>query len=140
MFVLGLRPGTAATLSLWLAVFACLLGCARPAAAAQRAAVGQSVAGCAEGGDDAGDSCCQHGHDSQGRPDKGSHHAKSCCPTETALAERKSAPIALAVAVDLAAMHVVDTPAVVFVSSDASVRTSWHSGREILKKVHVLRI
>jgi hypothetical protein len=45
MFVLGLRPGTAATLSLWLAVFACLLGCARPAAAAQRAAVGQSVAG-----------------------------------------------------------------------------------------------
>jgi hypothetical protein len=143
MFVFGLRPVTAAALSLWLGVLACLLGCAKPAdASTQRLAAEIGVTSCPEGGEDAGDSCCQHGHDSQGNPNKGSHHAKSCCPTETALAERKAAPIVQVVSVDLEAlaMPVAGASHMVLVSSDANIPTSWHSGQDILRRVHVLRI
>jgi hypothetical protein len=141
MFLFGLRPVTAAALSLWLGVLACLLGCAKPTAATQRPAE-QAMTSCPAGEGDAGDSCCQHGHDSQGRPDKGGHQAKSCCPTETALAERKNSPIVQPVSVDLEAlaMPVADASSVVFISADAGGPTPWHAGRDILRRVHVLRI
>jgi hypothetical protein len=143
MYLVGLRSVTAAVLSLWLGVLACLLGCAMPAAAsAKRAAIGQTVANCPEGGDDAGDSCCQHGRDSSGNPDKSSHHAKSCCPTETALAERKNAPSLQAVSVDLEwlLLPVADESSVVFVNAGAATPTLWCAGRDILRRVHVLRV
>jgi hypothetical protein len=143
MVLFGLRSMTAGALSLWLGVLACLLGCAKPAAAStHHSATQQAAANCPEGGSDDSDSCCQHGHDSRGIPDKSSHHAKSCCPTETALAERKSAPIVHAISVDLEtlAMPVADASSVVLASAVASIPTPWHAGRDILRRVHVLRI
>jgi hypothetical protein len=143
MKLFGMRSVTASALSLWLGVLACLLGCAKPAAAlTHNPATEQAGANCPKSADDGGDSCCQHGHDSHGSSDKSSHHAMSCCPTETVLAERKSAPIAKAVAVDLAALAipVADAYSVVFESSIAGGPTPWQAGRDILRRVHVLRI
>ena len=144
MVLFHIRSVTAASLSLWLGVLACLLGCAKPTAASSRPAGTEqnAAARCPEGGGEAGDSCCQHGHDPRGTSDKSGHQAKSCCPTETALAERKNALIAPAVVVDVIAlaMPVTDAAAVDFLSLDASVVSRRLAGRDILRKVHVLRI
>jgi hypothetical protein len=140
MVLFRMRSMTAAVLSLWLGVLACLLGCANPAAASTRSPTPEhGMAICPEGGHDAGDSCCQHSH---GNPNKSSHHAKSCCPTETALTERKSAPIVLSVSVDVVtpALPVAVEFAVEFASVGATLPTLWDGGRGILRRVHVLRI
>jgi hypothetical protein len=136
MDLFRIRSMTAAVLSLWLGVLACLLGCAKPAAAATPQ---HGMAMCPESGRDVGDSCCQH---SQGNPDKNDHHAKSCCPTETALTDRKSAPVVLSVSVDVVtpALPVAAEFSVEFVSVGTTAPTLWDGGRDILRRVHVLRI
>jgi hypothetical protein len=141
MVFFGLRSVTATALSLWLGVLACLLGCAKPAGAApqQHSSSGKQLMNCPEGGGDAGDSCCQHGHDGAG---KNSHHAMSCCPTETALTQKKSiaaAPMVF-VHVDALALISVDAATVVFESARSSVPVVSQTGRDILRQVHVLRI
>jgi hypothetical protein len=140
MVLFRIRSMTAVTISLWLGVLACLLGCANPAAASTSGSK-QEIGGvtCPESGREAGDSCCQHSH---GNPDNRSHHAKSCCPTETALTEREHAPIPLLVSVDLAtaALPVAVAFSVEFVSVGATPPTVGNGGRDILRKVHVLRI
>src|ERR1700742_3766425 len=143
MVLFRMRSVTAAALSLWLGIIACLLGCAKPAAAStQGTGAEQPIAKCPEGGSDTGDSCCQHGHDPHGNPDKGSHHAKSCCPTETALTARKdTAQVqAVFVDVDVLAMPVAGASSAVLLPSDGVTPTPRHSGRDILRRVHVLRI
>jgi hypothetical protein len=139
----GLRSVTATGLSLWMGVLACLLGCAKPVVAStKRPAAEQAVANCPDDDGPAGDSCCQHGHDPQGSPDKGAHHAKSCCPTETALAERKSASIAHTIPVDVVtlAMLAADASSLFPASANATAPTPWRAGRDILRRVRVLRI
>jgi hypothetical protein len=134
------RSVTAISLSLWLGVLACLLGCAKPAAAApqQHPSSATELTTCPEGNGNADDSCCQHGHDGAG---KKSHHAMSCCPTETALTQKKTAaPPAVFVAVDALALPAADAPAVVFETARSSVPVVSQTGRDILRQVHVLRI
>jgi hypothetical protein len=142
MKLFGMRSVTASALSLWLGVLACLLGCAKPAAALTHNQAAQVGANCPKAADDGGDSCCQHGHDSSGTSDKSGHHAKSCCPTETALTERKSAPIAKAVVVAVVALAVpvANASPMALESSVAGGPTPWQAGRDILLRVHVLRI
>ena len=141
MVFLGSRSVTAITLSLWLGVLACLLGCAKPAGAApqQHSSSAKDLTTCPDGKGNADDSCCQHGHDGAG---KKSHHAMSCCPTETALTQKKTTAAAPAVFVDVAALALpgADAPAVVLETARSSVPVVSLTGRDILRQVHVLRI
>ena len=140
MALLPLRSATAIILSLWIGVLACLLGCAKPAVAGTRHSSSELAANiCPQGGREGGDSCCQHGHDDSG---KNSHYAKSCCPTETALTQRKSAPEppTFFVHVDALALPGGDASIIVFTSADSNVPAPPHTGRDILRQVHVLRI
>jgi hypothetical protein len=91
------------------------------------------------GGDDAGDSCCRHGHDGAGKTD---HHAKSCCPTETALTQKKSdaAVPMVFVHVEVLALPGADAATFVFESARSNVPVVSQTGRDILRQVHVLRI
>ncbi|HEX3121384.1 MAG TPA: hypothetical protein VHP80_19955 [Candidatus Acidoferrum sp.] len=142
MTLFAMRSITATALSLWLGVLACLLGCAKPAAAStQRPSSEASMTTCPTGGD-ADDSCCQHGHGSSDGSDKSSHHAKSCCPTETALTQRDSTSVEHAVSlhVDALALPAINEPSVTFVRTAPAVPTLWQAGRDILRQVHVLRI
>jgi hypothetical protein len=139
MGFLRLRSVIAITLSLWLGVLACLLGCAKPMAAATPAAASNSGMICTQGDDEAGDSCCRHGHDGSGKTDR---HAKSCCPTETALTQKKSdaaAPMVF-IHVEVLALPGVDAATFVFESARSNVSVVSQTGRDILRQVHVLRI
>jgi hypothetical protein len=143
MVLLGLRSVMATALSLWLGLLACLLGCAKPAAAAsmeQGQSAGMRV--CPERDNGAGDSCCQHGHDDSGGSEKNSHHAKLCCPTETALTQKNSLAAAAPVSIHIAALTLpnFDVSGFVSASENAGVLALWHAGRDILRQVHVLRI
>lgn len=141
MVSLGLRSAMATVLSLWLGLLACLLGCAKPVAAAsmgQGQSAGTGV--CPERDSETGDSCCQRGH--SGGSEKNSHHAKSCCPTETALTENNTLAAAVPVSIHLAALTLpkFDVSGFVSASENAEVPALWHAGRDILRQVHVLRI
>jgi hypothetical protein len=143
MVFYGLRSLTATSLSLWLGVLACLLGCAKPTTAAEQCQSAEAGMGvCPEDKGNAGEPCCQHGHDAPGSSHKKSDHANSCCPTETALTQKKTLTAAPLVAVHAAALTLpsVDASAMVFTSSNANAATLWQAGRDILRQVHVLRI
>jgi hypothetical protein len=144
MSFFGLRSMTATALSLWLGILACLLGCVKPAAGStstERSAVSETGMGvCPEGNSGAGDACCQHGLDAPDSPEKNSHHAKSCCPTETALTQKKSVGAAPLVTVHAAALKVTKLDTSEFVFASISVPTLCRAGRDILREVHVLRI
>ena len=86
MNAFGIRSFEATTLSLWLGVLACLLGCATPAKASQSPS--QTAAAQCPERDAAGDSCCQHSHNP--RRSERNHHAMSCCPSETALTQKQN--------------------------------------------------
>jgi hypothetical protein len=139
MISFGLRSVAATSLSLWLGLLACLLGCAKPAAASMTQGQSGGISVCPERDTQAGDSCCQHGH-SDGS-EKNNRHAKSCCPTETALTQKNNlaaaTPISiLTVALILPTLDVSDFGSV---SAD-TIPVPWDSGRDILRQVHVLRI
>jgi len=143
MVSLGLRSVMATALSLWLGLLACLLGCAKPAAAAsmeQGESAGMGV--CLERDSEAGDSCCQHGHDDSGGSEENSHHAKSCCPTEIALTQKNSLAAAALVSIHIAALTLpnFDVSRFVSASENADVPALWRAGSDILRQVHVLRI
>jgi hypothetical protein len=146
MVSLGLRSLTATALSFWLGVLACLLGCAKPSAAFPLApetqVSGLKAAPCPDRGGDAEELCCHHGHNPANGPEKNEHHSISCCPAETALIQKRnvgapaSAHLQVAVLV-LPNFHLSDSiPA----NPSASPSTLWHSGRDVLLQVHVLRI
>ena len=145
MVSLSLRSVTASALSLWLGLLACLLGCAKPAAAAsteRRQSLESGMGVCPERDGDAGDSCCRHGHDSPGNSDQNGHHAKSCCPTESALTQKKSLTAPPLVYPHLAALALPNFDLSGFESAREStgIPTRWQAGRDILRQVHVLRI
>lgn|SRR5208282_3333721 len=146
MASLGLRSVTATGLSLWLGVLACVLGCAKPSAAFPLAPVAQvsgfKAAPCPDRGGDAEESCCRHGRNPANGPEKNEHHSISCCPAETALIQKRnvvappSAHLLVAV-LELRNFHLSDS---VSANPSASPSTLWHSGRDVLLQVHVLRI
>jgi hypothetical protein len=145
MVSLGLPSVTASALSLWLGLLACLFGCAKPVVAAsteRRQSLEAGMGVCPERDSEAGDSCCRHGHDSPRNSDKSSHHAKSCCPTETALTQKNSltAPPLLYPHVTPLALPNFDVSG--FGSARESIErpTLSHAGRDILRQVHVLRL
>lgn len=141
MVFFGSRSVTAITLSLWLGVLACLLGCAKPAGATpqQHSSSAKELTICPEANGNAYDSCCQHGRDGAG---KNNHHARSCCPTETALTQKRTTAAAPTVFVDVDALALpgADAPAVVLETARSSVPVVSQTGRDILRQVHVLRI
>jgi len=139
----GLRSMTATALSLWLGVLACLLGCARPAVALPKQSQHHEIGAlnCPERDGDAGDSCCKHGHN-QNRSGKDGQHTMSCCPTETALIQKQNAALPMVVHFFAAVLALVDFEAATFAFGDAASGESvpWHAGRDILSRVHILRI
>lgn len=145
MTLFGLRSLTATVLSLWLGVLACVLGCAMPSAASPSASETQasrlSAAPCPDGGD-AGEECCRHGHNPAGGSEKNEHHSISCCPAETALIQKQDLTSPALAHLYVAVLTLANFDASSFVSSTASASPSafWHSGRDILLQVHVLRI
>jgi hypothetical protein len=146
MISLGLRPVAATALSLWLGVLACVLGCAKPSAASasapQTEVSGLSAAPCPDGGGDAGQPCCRHGHDPADGSEKNEHHSISCCPAETALIQKQNVVPPAAAHLYVAVLMLPDFHPSNFVSANASAgpSTLWHSGRDLLLQVHVLRI
>jgi len=146
MVSLGLRSVTATALSFWLGVLACVLGCAKPSAAFPLApetqVSGLKAAACPDRGGDPEEPCCRHGHNPANGPEKNEHHSISCCPAETALIQKRnvvapaSAQLHVAVLV-LRNFHLFDS---ISANPSASPSTLWHSRRDILLQVHVLRI
>jgi hypothetical protein len=148
MISLSLRSVMATTLSLWMGVLACVLGCAMPAAASSAAtetqASGHSKALCAERGSDGGEPepCCRHGHHPADGSEKNEHRAISCCPTETALIQKQNVAPPTSAQLCVAVLTLPNFQASNFVTANAnaSLSTIGHSGRELLLQVHVLRI
>jgi hypothetical protein len=145
MVSLSLKSATAISLSLWLGVLACVLGCAKPSAASptpETQVAGLTAAPCSDRDADAGESCCRHGHNPADRSGKNQHHSISCCPTETALIQKQNIALPSLVHLYVAALGLPDFHPSDFVSAsaNASASTLWHMGRDILLQVHVLRI
>jgi hypothetical protein len=135
MNALGIRSVTASALSLWLGVLACLLGCATPTRAMPTHQVG---AICPKGSSDAGDSCCQNHN--PGSSEKNRHHAMSCCPTETALTQKQIVISHALTSVFVAVLMVSLDASPLFERSHVGGASPWHTGRDILQRVHILRI
>src|SRR5580692_2185650 len=146
MISLSLRSVTATTLSLWLGILACVLGCAKPSAASPSApetqVSGLNAAPCPDRGGDVGEPCCRHGHNPGDGPGKNEHHSISCCPAETALIQRQNIvpPASAHVYVAVLMLRTFDSSNFVSVNASGSSSTLWHSGRDILLQVHVLRV
>jgi hypothetical protein len=142
---LGLRSFAATGLSLWLGVLACVLGCAMPSAAAPSApemqVSGLGAAPCPDGGDN-GEACCRHGHNPVDSSGKSEHHSISCCPAETALVQKQnvSSPVLAHLGVAVLTLANFDASRLASSTASASDFPAWHSGRDILLQVHVLRI
>jgi len=139
----GLRPVTATALSLWLGVLACVLGCAKPSAASSLApetVSGHIAAQCPDRDNEAGDSCCRHGHNPADHSGKNQHHSISCCPTETALIQKQNVVPPSLVHLYVAALALPDFHTTSFVFASATSSIVWRLGRDILLQVHVLRI
>jgi hypothetical protein len=66
----------------------------------------------------------------------------SCCPTETALIQKQNVAAPTVTHLFAAVLALADFEAATFVFRDASSGESvpWHAGRDILSRVHVLRI
>lgn len=146
MTLLGLRSATATALSLWLGVLACVLGCANPSGAAPLApethVAGLGATPCPDGGDDAGEPCCRHRHNPGDGSEKNEHHSISCCPAETALIQKQNVVPPASAQLYIAVLVLPNFHASSFVAANAGAipSTLWHSGRDILLQVHVLRI
>jgi hypothetical protein len=139
----GLRTMTATGLSLWLGVLACVLGCAKPAAASptpEEQVSGPIAAGCPDRDNEAGESCCRHDHDPANGSGKNQHHSNSCCPTETALIQKQNVVPPPLVHLYVVALALPDFHATSFVSTSALSSLPWRLGRDVLLQVHVLRI
>jgi hypothetical protein len=140
-----LRSVTATALSLWLGVLACVLGCAKPSAAStstpETKNSGLSAAPCPDRDGDSGGSCCRHGHDVPGNSGKNRHQEMSCCPAEAALVQKQTvvSPAAVHVFVLVSTLLAFDPAGLLDANGDQSPIV-WHAGREILLRVHVLRI
>jgi hypothetical protein len=142
----GLRPVAATALSLWLGILACVLGCAKLSAAAPSApetqVTGLSAAPCPDRGGDTEGPCCRHGHNPADGPDKNEHHPISCCPAETALIQKQIVVPSASAHLYVAVLMLPNFDPSNFISANASASPStlWHSGRDILLQVHVLRV
>lgn len=66
----------------------------------------------------------------------------SCCPTETALIQKQNTALPTVAHLFAAVLALVDFEAATFAFGDAasSESVTWHAGRDILSRVHVLRI
>jgi hypothetical protein len=146
MISLGIRSAAATALSLWLGVLACILGCARPAAASppvpEAQVSGLIAAPCPDPGGEVGEQCCRHGHNPANGPGKNEHHSISCCPSETALISKQNVvpPVSGHLYVAVLMLRTFHSSGFVHANADASSSTPWDSGRDILLQVHVLRI
>jgi len=146
MISLSLRSMTATALSLWLGILACVLGCAKPSAASPLApetqVSGLGAAPCPDRGSDAEEPCCRHGHNPADGSEKNKHRSISCCPTETALIQKQNVVPPSSAHLYVAVLMLPNFHPSNFVSANesASPSTLWHSGRDILLQVHVLRI
>jgi hypothetical protein len=142
MNVFRLRSVTASVISLWLGVFACLLGCATPMSAkTELRTSGAGAVRCSETGRAAEDSCCPHGH-GPASSEKNRHQSMSCCPTETALIQKQAiaTPALADTFVAILTLLNVDASHSIFANAPADEFVLWQAGREILRRVHVLRI
>ena len=66
----------------------------------------------------------------------------SCCPTETALIQKQDMAPPTMTHLFAAVLALVDFEAATFAFGDAASGESvpWHAGRDILGRVHILRI
>ena len=146
MSSVGSRSVTATALSLWLGVLACVLGCANPSAAAPsapgRSGSGLSGAPCPDRDAGAAEPCCRHGHSPGDGSGRDKHRSISCCPTETALIQKQNVVPLASAHLYIAVLLLPNFHPCNFFPANAntSPSTPWHSGRDILLHVHVLRV
>src|SRR5882762_9926080 len=129
MISLSLRSLTATTLSLWIGVLACVLGCAMPSAASPTAPDAQrsgpkTVQQCADPAGDDGQPCCRHGHHPADGSEKNHHRSISCCPAETALIQKQNAVPPVSTELHVAVLMLPNFHSSNFVSANASASPS----------------
>jgi hypothetical protein len=135
------KAGTAVGVSLWIAVVACVMGCALPAITGSRVSAAANHRHTRLMADMQG---CLHSSGNPGAPEGKKpvpNGAVSCCPVETTLTPKWD-PEATRAAV---ARHFVPPANFDFIdrgfSSFAGFNPSlWHTGREKLLEMHLLRI
>jgi hypothetical protein len=155
----------ATIISLWMAVLACLMGCALPALADSHAShtsairrMAETVAGASAGSlakrgeqETMGEmECCHHPggkapvKPGDGKPVPGGR--MSCCPLEVTIAPKwdpaalSFAPTSFATGQDFVVAADGDLVGIRFYHSLEVVPPVWHSGRDTLLKTRLLRI
>ena len=137
-------------ISLWIAVVACVMGCALPAIAGSQTSIA-AVSSNSDAARRSGDGRtadipeCRHSNRKSPAPANsskpGPNGAISCCPVEITLTQKwDSAAPRVAVSQDFVAWHDFKLEGMRFSDSPESVRTIWHSGRDRLLETHLLRI
>jgi len=129
-----LKTGLATTISLWMAFLACFMGCTLPALTSARSMHASSMA----------EMPCHHSSGVPGTPADQKHApasgAMSCCPLEITVAPKPdTATLAF-----LPTQVLLDSDSLLlphqFHSSVELAPSIWHTGRDTLLKIRLLRI
>lgn len=142
----ALRPATATVLAFWLGVLACVLGCSqavlaltlsRPQISESRAAVNDG-----DSGKVAGAAPCCHHHSGTSDKNKQGSQTLSCCPLDATLIQKQDvAASKSAHPYAVALMLFVFNPSFqLSASNGTNATTVCYPGRDVLLKIHVLRI
>jgi hypothetical protein len=142
-----LRSLTATVLSLWLGFLACVLGCAQPVLAStpsshpqicepQAAANEDNSSKIADAGP-----CCHHSGGASQKNKQGAQTV-SCCPLDATLIQKQDpvSPISGHSYVVVLMLLVLRPLFQLSATNETNPPTVWHAGRDVLLKVHVLRI
>jgi hypothetical protein len=142
----NLRSAVAVGLSVWLAVFSCLMGCALPGLASARSAQ-ENLAEQESPDFMAGMENCSHHHfggNAPAKPKDGNPAgggAMSCCPVEVTVASKPDiAKLRITLAQNFVSLPNVDFVTTRFYHVPESVPLVPHSGRDTLLETHLLRI
>jgi hypothetical protein len=136
----------ATTVSLWLAMFACVMGCTQPLLAdsnpAKPSAINQKLIG-----EDAPEAmavmenCPHSGHHNSKSDDKQTPtNSISCCPLEVTVASKPEIAKQIAIAPDFVPVPNFDLAAPRIYFSEETASIVFHTGRDTLLKTQLLRI
>jgi len=142
-----LRSLTATVLSLWLGFLACVLGCAQPVLASTRSShtqICEPQAAAKE--DDSGKiadagPCCHHNGGASQKNKQGAQTV-SCCPLDATLIQNQDpvSPISGHSYLVVLILLVLRPSFQLSATNETNPPTVWHAGRDVLLKVHILRI
>ena len=137
-----IRSAVSITLSCWFGFLACVLGCAQPTVAtAPCPAYVKSVSTVAGSKTQNEADCCHHGR-SPSDDSRQKQNGASCCPLDATLIQKQD------LTTDLRSVHfvavlmlfILPTQPGLAASGESHTRAIWHTGRDVLLQVCVLRI